>query len=228
MLANSTRVTQIVMVFVIILIASFGSPTAFAEPTASTASKDESKPDATQAADAGDTSNSGTVSAPPVSASKRKKKKKVTLVTPAPDLKNPDVDSCGPGWAVIQKRTLSATTTRQTINLGGILPTFGMTSGTMGCAQMPLSTLEEAAVKYTYTNKDSLMMEMAEGQGEILTAYAQTLGCSDGAIDAFSKMTQRNYRQITRDGEATGIELFQNVRAQMKNDPLLVAGCPSA
>lgn len=161
------------------------------------------------------------------SASKRKRKKKVALVTPAPEVKIPDSDSCGPGWLVIQKRTLSATTTRQTVNLGGILPTFGMTSGTMGCAQMPLSTLEEAAVKYTYTNMDSLMVAMAEGQGEVLTGFAQTLGCEDRLTERFSKMTQSHFREITNDGQVNGLQLFQNVKTQLKNDPILSTGCPS-
>ncbi len=136
----------------------------------------------------------------------------------------PDSDSCGLGWQVTQKKTLSATTTRGTTNIF-VPPTFGMTTGTMGCAQHPLSKRDVEGARYAYNNFDVLSIEMAEGQGEFLKSFARTMGCDDSSMDAFSHMTQSHYRAITNDGQATRMELFENVKSEMKNDPVLSARC---
>lgn len=140
----------------------------------------------------------------------------------------PDADSCGLGWQVTQKRTLSAVTTRATTNLGTILPSFGMTSGTIGCKQMPLSEKDEIPAKFAYNNFSALTIEMAEGQGEFLRGFAETLGCEDAAYPEFAKMTQTHYRTIMDDGKASSLEMFQRVKGELGQDPLLSAGCSGA
>src|SRR4051812_42927982 len=84
-----------------------------------------------------------------------------------PLAQQPDTDSCGLGWQVTQKKTLSAKTTRGTTN-AFVPPTFGMTTGTIGCAQHPLSKRDVEGALYATTNFDELSVEMAEGQGEFL------------------------------------------------------------
>lgn len=136
----------------------------------------------------------------------------------------PDTDSCGLGWQVTQKKTLSATTTRGTTN-AFVPPTFGMTTGTLGCAQHPLSKRDEDGARYAYNNFDVLSIEMAEGQGEFLTGFARTLGCDDASLEAFSLMTQSHYRSIMNEGKATRMEMFDNIKNEMKSDPVLSARC---
>jgi hypothetical protein len=136
----------------------------------------------------------------------------------------PDTDSCGLGWQVTQKKTLSATTTRGTTN-AFVPPTFGMTTGTLGCAQHPLSKRDVDGARYAYNNFDVLSIEMAEGQGEFLTSFARTLGCDDASLEAFSHMTQSHYRSIMNEGKATRVEMFDNIKTEMKNDPVLSARC---
>lgn len=134
----------------------------------------------------------------------------------------PDGDSCGLGWQVTQKKTLSATTTRGTTN-AFVPPTFGMTTGTIGCAQHPLSKRDEDGAKYAYNNFDALSVEMAEGQGEFLKGFAQTMGCAD--VDSFSHMTQSHYRSIMNNGNASSLEMFDNVKAEIKGDTVLAISC---
>jgi hypothetical protein len=140
------------------------------------------------------------------------------------DAIEPDTDGCGLGWQVTQKKTLSAVTTRATTN-ATVPPTFGMTSGTLGCAQIPLSQREMEGARYAYNNFDALSIEMAEGQGEFLTGFARTLGCDDASLEAFSRMTQTHYRAIMNDGQATRLEMFDHIRNEMKNDPVLSTRC---
>lgn len=136
----------------------------------------------------------------------------------------PDGDSCGLGWQVTQKKTLSATTTRGTTN-AFVPPTFGMTTGTIGCAQHPLSQRDVDGARYAYNNFDVLSIEMAEGQGEFLKGFARTMGCDDASVDAFSHMTQSHYRSIMKDGKASRLEMFDNVKSEMKSDPVLSMSC---
>jgi len=142
----------------------------------------------------------------------------------AEDAVEPDTDGCGLGWQVTQKKTLSATTTRGTTN-AFVPPTFGMTTGTLGCAQHPLSQRDMDGARYAYNNFDVLSIEMAEGQGEFLTGFARTMGCDDASVQAFSHMTQSHYRSIMSNGNATRIQMFDNIKSEMQNDPVLSARC---
>jgi len=129
-------------------------------------------------------------------------------------------DGCGLGWQVTQKTTFSATTTRGTTN-GFVPPTFGMTSGTMGCARHDLAKKDEPAAIYAVNNYETLTVEMAEGRGEILTGFARTLGCDDGAISAFGQMTQKNYRNLP----SGALDMFRSVKTQISLDPVLAVSC---
>ncbi|MDR3607687.1 MAG: DUF3015 family protein [Oligoflexia bacterium] len=135
----------------------------------------------------------------------------------------PDTDGCGLGWQVTRDRTLFASMIRGTTN-ATIPPSFGMTTGTLGCAKLPVSENEREAVKYADANLDSLSVDMAAGKGEYLQAFAQTLGCG-GASDSFSRMAQAHYDAITKSGQANALEVYQNVKREIQADPVLAASC---
>ncbi len=103
-----------------------------------------------------------------------------------------DSDSCGLGWQVTKKKTFSATTTRGTTN-SVVPPTFGMTSGTIGCAQHSLVKAEMKSLHFADANYENLMTEIAQGQGEYLTGFAATMGCSSAE---FSSALQSNFSEI--------------------------------
>lgn len=131
-------------------------------------------------------------------------------------------DGCGLGWQVTQKRSFLATTTRGTTN-SFVPPTFGMTSGTIGCEQHSFAKEDRDAAVYAFNNLEPLTVEMAQGSGEYLSAFARTLGCSDSVQAEFGRMTQDNYSVITN--AVNGAEMFHNVKAQMKKNSALVSGC---
>ena len=131
---------------------------------------------------------------------------------------------CGLGWEVTKSTTLSATTTRGTTDTS--LPnTFSMTSGTSGCAKHPIAKNDMPAFEYAVVNHDALTIEMAQGQGENLTAFARTLGCGDGAVARFGQMAQSHYGQITGGGTAAPAEFFDRVKGQVSADPVLSLAC---
>ena len=146
----------------------------------------------------------------------------IAALTALPALAKDDSDSCGLGWQVTQKKTMSATTTRGTTN-GFVPPTFGMTSGTIGCAKHDFAKKDQAAVIFASANFEPLMMEMAQGQGEYLTGFARTMGCSDAAVGEFSRAMQKNFNQVS--SSKNSAELFYSAKEQINNNQALAALC---
>jgi len=132
-------------------------------------------------------------------------------------------DGCGLGWQVTQKKTMLGTTIRGTTN-AVVPPTFGMTSGTMGCDQHSIAKNDMNAAKFAFNNQESLSIEMAQGQGEYLAGFAKTLGCDDQAQAEFAKMTQDNYAIIAAKGKSA-LGLIETVKAQIKKHPVLSESC---
>ena len=119
------------------------------------------------------------------------------------------VDSCGLGWEVMEDKTLLGTSVRATTNYF-VPPSFGMTSGTMGCDKHEIASKDMEKAKYAVTNFETLKLEMAAGQGETLDAFAQVMGCES---QNFSKMTEDNFNQIYSSSETSAVEMFKNVQA---------------
>ncbi|MCB0422439.1 MAG: DUF3015 family protein [Bdellovibrionales bacterium] len=130
-------------------------------------------------------------------------------------------DGCGIGWEITKDRTLIATTTRGTTN-AFVPPTFGMTSGTIGCEQHAVAMNDQEAATYAYTNFDALKSEMAVGQGENLEAFAQTLGCSSMDL---GQATKANYGKIYKSGTTSPAEMVNNVKQLIKEDAVLASQC---
>ncbi|MFM8316618.1 MAG: DUF3015 family protein [Deltaproteobacteria bacterium] len=130
-------------------------------------------------------------------------------------------DSCGLGWQITQKKSFLATTTRGTTN-AFVPPSFGMTFGTLGCDKHSFAKNEEAGVTFAMANQENLAIEMARGQGEYVAGFAHALGCKN--VEAFGQMAQNHYEQIVRES-GTAVEMYQNVKAQIKQDASLSASC---
>jgi hypothetical protein len=120
-------------------------------------------------------------------------------------------DFCGLGWQITNKKTMIATTTRATTN-AVVPPTFGMTTGTIGCDQHPIALRDIPAAQFVATNYDALLLDMAQGEGEVLAAFASAVGCSDPV--SFGEMTRKEFSALT-DG-ADSMELLRRVQNKTK------------
>lgn len=118
-------------------------------------------------------------------------------------------DMCGLGWEITNKKSFLGTTTRGTTN-AFVPPTFGMTTGTIGCDKHSLARRDIPAAQFVASNYDAVMMDMAQGQGENLEALAHTMGCSD--VKAFGEMTRRDFSNLTENADS--LELVRRLRAQ--------------
>jgi len=142
-------------------------------------------------------------------------------VIAADDMTPDKGDGCGLGWKVTKKKSFLGTSTRGTTN-SFVPPTFGMTTGSLGCNQFSFVKNEVEGVKYAVSNHDALTIEMAEGQGEFLAGYAATFGCDGAAVESFGQMTKDNYATIT-DGSA--VEMYRNTAKQLRNNAVLNSAC---
>jgi len=134
---------------------------------------------------------------------------------------------CGLGWKVTQRMSLVSSSIRSTTN--EFLPnTFSMTSGTSGCAQHEIVKNDAKAVEFAVMNYDSLVQEMAEGRGEYLKSFGQTLGCNSAALDRFNGFTQARYHSISEQSGGDSIRFYQAVRTEMQGDQILGKSCVPA
>lgn len=118
-------------------------------------------------------------------------------------------DGCGLGWEVTDQKTMIATTTRATTN-AFVPPTFGMTTGTLGCNKFDgFASNEKQNVEYVAKNFDAIRSQLAVGAGEYVDATAQSFNCNS---TTFGSHIQTNYNNIVAPAQ-DGIELYNNLKA---------------
>jgi hypothetical protein len=118
-------------------------------------------------------------------------------------------DGCGLGWQVTDKKTYLATTTRATTN-AVVPPTFGMTSGTIGCDRFEgFAANEKQNAEYVAKNFEAIRSELAVGAGEYVDATAQSFNCDS---KSFGSHIQQNYNTVVTPAQ-DGIELYNNLKA---------------
>jgi hypothetical protein len=143
---------------------------------------------------------------------------------------------CGPGWFVFKQNSLVSSSLRMTTN--GILwpsVTVGMTLGTSNCAKHSIVQRSHRSLHFAAFNSDILAVEMAQAQGETLSAYAAAWGCSWTTQDRFNAVMQANYDHIFMDpavknalGRTDASALNDRVAGAIANDPVLVAACQAS
>lgn len=126
---------------------------------------------------------------------------------------------CGLGWQVASKNTLVSATTRTITNATFSNQIFGTTSGTSGCARHPIVQKFQESLYFARINSDRLKMEIAQGQGEYVTAYAATFGCNNEG----TKMLAEKARGLPLHSNVDGDEMVFNTVTKI--GPELKAHC---
>lgn len=121
------------------------------------------------------------------------------------------LDGCGIGWEVTDKKTFTATTTRGTTN-AFIPPTFGMTTGTMGCEKLDIGKNDKAAADYVATNFEQLKSALATGEGEYVQALSESFGCTDSK--AVGSKIQSQYNSVVAPAK-NAVQLYKGLRAEL-------------
>ena len=74
--------------------------------------------------------------------------------------------------------------------------TFGITSGTLGCATDGVVDTPAKVSMFIDTNIDKLAQEMSVGGGEALSSLADLIGIEDAAKARFFSMTKAHFGEI--------------------------------
>lgn len=104
---------------------------------------------------------------------------------------------CGPGWYVLKDNSLVSSALRVITN-GVLFPisTLGMTFGTSNCSKHKIVLNEKKSLHFATMNFFELKGEIAKGNGQFISAFSNTIGCSKGAVDTFNSEVKRNYKKI--------------------------------
>ncbi len=89
--------------------------------------------------------------------------------------------------------------------------TFGITSGTSGCAKPSKFVSNDKANKFVAENMDSLALNISNGQGEALDTLATLLHVSNK--DVFASTLQSNFDKIYTSENVTSAEVIDNIVA---------------
>lgn len=133
-------------------------------------------------------------------------------------------NSCGLGWAVTQKKSLLATSTRETTHYF-LPPTFSMTTGTSECDKHSIAQNETPAVEFIASNYEPLIIEVAEGHGEYLHGLARVMGCPDSAYPQFVETTRGNFDEVVGSSKGTPVDAYLRVKNVVKKNSGLAAQC---
>ncbi|MEW6776281.1 MAG: DUF3015 family protein [Bdellovibrionota bacterium] len=102
---------------------------------------------------------------------------------------------------------------------------FGITTGISNCTEQGLVKLEREQEMFVEVNHDHIARDMAAGEGEFLTAFADVLGCGEDLHGQFASTTKAHYGEIFASDATTPAETLQSVKGLLRSDAQLSKGC---
>ncbi len=87
--------------------------------------------------------------------------------------------------------------------------TFGITSGTSGCAKPSKLVFNDKANRFVAENMDSLALDISNGQGESLNTLATLLNVKNKEL--FASKLQANFDKIYTSPDITSAKVIDNI-----------------
>jgi len=130
---------------------------------------------------------------------------------------------CGAGWYILKKNSLVSSALRGTTNVS-FLNTVGMTFGTSNCSSHSIVKNDKKAIHFLEANQYQIVVDMALGEGEFLSAFSSVMGCSS-VEKSFKRIMKSNYSNIVTDSKISPQELLTKIQGQIYSDNFLRLGC---
>ena len=130
---------------------------------------------------------------------------------------------CGLGSIVIGPKPGIIQIFAATTNGTSASQTFGITTGTSNCADAKTAAALAEQQDFIANNLAPLSKEMAQGNGETLSAFTQTLGCDTSAQPAVNAALQQAHRRIFAAPGA--IAVLDASKEEIRRDPNLASSC---
>ena len=139
-------------------------------------------------------------------------------------LANDKSSGCGLGWKVTKSMTTTGYMVRASTN-GTFSNTFGMTSGTSGCARHSIVLNKKKKIHFIESNLVPLRYEIALGAGERLDALTHLFGCSaDDANEMFKNTLRSNSGDLFL-GKARALDVYMGIEKFIQSDSALGKSC---
>jgi hypothetical protein len=105
-----------------------------------------------------------------------------------------------------------------------------MFAGTSGCKHdgnyiNKFFGMNEQQLEYIDLNREELIAEMASGNGEVLTGFAEMLGCEQGVRQDLYETARKNFPTIYSNENASSPEILHNLKIKMLQNGKLRSGC---
>ena len=89
--------------------------------------------------------------------------------------------------------------------------TFGITSGTSGCAKPAKFVSNDKANEFVAGNMDALALDISNGQGEALSTLATLLNVSNP--ETFASVLKTNFDKVYTSSDVTSADVIDNIVA---------------
>ena len=106
--------------------------------------------------------------------------------------------------------------------------TIGMTFGTSNCSAHKIVDNQGESVKFATLAYHDLVVQMAQGKGEHLAAFANTLGCPWQTQLEFNRTLQTSFQRIVPTDAVAPEAIVDQVRVELQTQPLLARACSGA
>ena len=132
---------------------------------------------------------------------------------------------CGLGSMVFRDNSKVFQLLAMTTNHSTLTQPLGITTGTSECKASSIVMREKEVQYFAEVNQDDLSREMAQGQGEKLTALASLYGCQGDASGEFAKMTQTSFERILPAEKTSAGDMIQNLNRELSTNAELSKKC---
>jgi Protein of unknown function (DUF3015). len=98
--------------------------------------------------------------------------------------------------------------------------TFGISSGTSGCANDGV-IIKNKHINMASSTYESLLQEMAQGHGEHLASLAMLLGVAEKDQPVFFALVQEKFTTLIVSNDANAVTMLQAIQIAMAENPVL-------
>ena len=103
--------------------------------------------------------------------------------------------------------------------------TFGISTGTSNCNGNDTVRNRMEQESFVAVNMDNLSEEMAQGQGQYISALGDLMGCSPAAQMEFARLSQQRYEVLFSAPEMDAKAWLGGLKTELAKDATMASGC---
>lgn len=85
--------------------------------------------------------------------------------------------------------------------------------------------VDKEQIFFAESNLPRLNIEMAQGSGENLEAFALVLGCDNSSLPAFKRFSKEKYQVVFPSEKTSAVDMLHSLKQEMSRDFILSSSC---